>query len=321
MAWYWPWPPARRPNRWKSTSSIPRATRATRSIVSPSGQSLLIDTGYTNFSGRDADRIGVAAKQAHVKKIDFRPLITHHPFFDHEGGVPNLLERFPVTTFYDHGPTVDATPDRTYKAYEAAMAKQHREVVKPGDTIPIKGLNVTVVTAAGKHIERSGDANSFCAGILPKEDESGENPQSAGIVVEYGKFRFADLGDLTWNKQIELLCPENRIGKLSLYLTPQHGGVTSKVIYAMAPSVAIINNGARKGGDPAGWKTVSESPGLQDLWQLHFALAAGKEANAPDLRIANIEEHCEGLYLKVTAEENGAFTVYNPRNNYSKTYK
>ena len=117
------------------------------------------------------------------------------------------------------------------------------------------------------------------------------------------------------------MCPENRVGKLSLYLTPQHGGATSKVIYAMAPSVAIINNGARKGGDPSGWKTVSESPGLQDIWQLHFALAAGKEANAPDLRIANIEEHCEGLYLKVTAEENGAFTVYNPRNKYSKTYK
>ena len=89
----------------------------------------------------------------------------------------------------------------------------------------------------------------------------------------------------------------------------------------MAPRVAIMNNGPRKGADPAGWKTVSESPGLEDLWQLHFALAAGKEANAPDLRIANIEEHCEGLYLKVTAEENGEFTVYNPRNKYSKTYK
>ena len=156
-------------------------------IVSPSGQTLLVDTGYTNFSGRDADRILAAAKNAHVKHIDY-VLITHH-HADHEGGVPNLLERFSVGTFYDHGPTVDATPDRTYKAYEAAMAKQHREVVKPGETIPIKGLNVTVVTAAGKHIERSGDANPFCAGVSPKEEESGENPQSAGIVVEYGKFR------------------------------------------------------------------------------------------------------------------------------------
>jgi len=287
-------------------------------IVSPSGQSLLVDTGYTNFSGRDADRILAAAKNAHVKHIDY-VLITHH-HADHEGGVPNLLERFQVGTFLDHGPTVEPTPDRTYKAYEAAMAKQHHEVVKPGDTIPIKGLNITVVTAAGKHFEHAGQPNPFCAGIAPKENETGENPQSAGIVVDYGKFRFADFGDLTWNKELELLCPDNRVGKISLYLTSHHGGETSKAIHALAPRVAIMNNGPRKGDDPAGWKTVSESPGLEDLWQLHFGLAAGKEANAPDLRIANIEEHGAGLYLKVTAEESGEFTVYNPRNKYSKTY-
>ncbi len=288
-------------------------------IVSPSGQSLLVDTGYTNFSGRDADRILAAAKNAHIKHIDY-VLITHH-HADHEGGVPNLLERFQVGTFLDHGPTVEPTPDRTYKAYEAAMAKQHHEVAKPGDTIPIKGLNITVVTAAGKHFEHAGQPNPFCAELAPKENETGENPQSAGIVVEFDKFRFADFGDLTWNKELELLCPENRVGKLSLYLTSHHGGETSKAIHALAPRVAIMNNGPRKGDDPAGWKTVSESPGLEDLWQLHFGLAAGKEANAPDLRIANIEEHCTGLYLKVTAEENGEFTVYNPRNKYSKTYK
>lgn len=289
-------------------------------IVSPSGQSLLVDAGYTNFSGRDSDRIMAAAKNAHVKHIDF-VLITHH-HSDHEGGVPNLLERFQVGTFFDPGLTVETAADqqRTYKAYEAAMEKQHREVTKAGDTIPVKGLNVTVVTAAGKHFEHAGESNPFCAGLMPQENELAENARSAGIVVEFGKFRFADFGDLTWNKELELLCPQNRIGKISLYLTSHHGGETSKAIYAMAPRVAIMNNGARKGADPKGWKTVSESPGLEDLWQLHFALANGKEANVPDLRIANVEEHCAGLYLKVTAEENGEFTVYNPRNKYSKAY-
>jgi competence protein ComEC len=289
-------------------------------IVSPSGQSLLVDTGYTNFSGRDSDRIMAAAKNAHVKHIDY-VLITHH-HSDHEGGVPNLLERFSVGTFFDPGPTVETAKDqqRTYKAYEEAMAKQHREVIKPGDTIPVKGLQVTVVTAAGKHFEHVGEANPFCPGLAPQADEIAENARSAGIVVEYGKFRFADFGDLTWNKELELLCPENRVGKISLYLTSHHGGETSKAIYAMAPRVAIMNNGARKGADPKGWKTVSESPGLEDLWQLHFALANGKEGNVPDLRITNIDEHCAGLYLKVSAEENGEFTVYNPRNKYSKTY-
>ncbi len=290
-------------------------------IVSPSGQSLLVDTGYTDFSGRDSDRILAAAKSAHVKHIDY-VLITHH-HSDHEGGVPNLLERFTVGTFFDPGPTVETAKDqqRTFKAYEAAMAKQHRELIKAGDTIPVKGLQVTVVTAAGKHFEHAGEPNPFCQGLAPQADEIAENARSAGIVVEYGKFRFADFGDLTWNKEIALLCPENRVGKVSLYLTSHHGGETSKAIYGMAPRVSIMNNGARKGADPKGWKTVSESPGLEDLWQLHFALANGKEANVPDLRIANIEEHCAGLYLKVSAEENGEFTVFNPRNKYSKAYK
>ena len=287
-------------------------------VVSPSGQALLIDAGYSNFSGRDADRIANAAKAGHVKHIDY-VLITHH-HSDHEGGVPNLLQRLTVGTFYDHGPTVEEKPDKTYKAYQDAMAGQHHETIKPGDSIPVKGLDVTVVVAGGAHIDKPGEANPYCAGLAPKDGETGENPQSAGVVVQYGKFRFADLGDLTWNKELALLCPENRVGKVDLYLTSHHGGETSKAIYAMAPRVAIMNNGARKGGDPKGWKTVKDSPGLEDLWQLHFAVGGGAEANSPDPFIANVDEPCQGQYLKVTAEANGAFTVYNPRNKYSKTY-
>jgi competence protein ComEC len=285
-------------------------------IVSPSGQSLLVGAGFTNFSGRDADRILAAAKQAHVKHLDAVLIPDHHP--EEEGGVPNLIERFTAGTFYDAGPTTDAKPDRTNKAYEAAMEKQHRETVKPGDSIAVKGIEVMVVAAGGKHIDRAGAANPFCAGLAPR---AGEDSRSVGIVVEYGKFRFADLGDLAWNQQVELLCPENRVGKVDLLLAPGHGADAPKAIQAVAPRVAIINNGARKGGDPAGFKVNSESPGLQDLWQLHFAMAGGEAANVPDLKIANIEEHCAGLELKVTAESSGEFTVFNPRNKYSKSYK
>jgi competence protein ComEC len=287
-------------------------------IVSPSGQSLLIDAGWTNFSGRDADRIAGAAKLGHVKKIDY-VLITHH-HADHEGGVPNLIERMPAGIFLDHGPSVEAKPDRTYKAYTDAMANHEHKLIKPGDTIPIKGLEITTMVAGGEHIDRKGEPNPFCAGVEAREDDKTENSQSAGVLIEFGKFRFADLGDLTWNKELALLCPENRVGKVDLYLTTHHGGESSKAIHAMAPRVAIMNNGARKGGDPTGWKTVKDSPGLEDLWQLHFAIAGGSEANSPDPMVANVEEHCEGKYLKVTAEANGAFTVYNSRNKYSKTY-
>src|SRR5215831_1094373 len=290
-------------------------------LVAPSGQSLLIDAGYTGFGGRDADRIARAAKAAGVKKIDFL-LITHF-HADHVGGLPNLLERLPVSVFLDHGPSIEdgnAYPE----AYTRSIAKGEHRVLAPGDTIPVKGLDITVLASAGKTIQRSGDANPHCTGLAAVTENEGleatENSMSAGVVVQFGKFRFGDFGDITWNKELALLCPENHVGKLDLYLTTHHGGETSKAIWALAPRVAIMNNGPRKGGDPVGWRVVSNSPGLEDLWQLHFAVAGGKEANSADPLIANIEENCTGQYLKVSASADGSFTVLNTRNKYAKTY-
>jgi competence protein ComEC len=286
-------------------------------IVSPSGQAMLIDAGYAGNSGRDADRIAATAKLGKVKHID--DVLITHLHGDHVGGVPNLLERLPVGTFLDHGPSVELN-GKYPEPYEAAFTKSQHRAVKPGEKIDIKGLDVTVMSAARQVIQRKGEANQYCAGIAQQEGEMGEDPQSAGVLIQFGKFRFLDLGDLRWNPQLELLCPENRVGKLDLYLTTRHGADAPLAIYAMAPRVAIMNNGPRKGGAPEGWKTIKASPGLEDLWQLHFAVANGKEANVPDVFIANLEEACQGLYLKVSASENGAFTVYNPRNKFSKTY-
>ncbi len=287
-------------------------------VVSPSGQTLLIDAGYAGFSGRDADRIATAAKLAHVKHIDYFLLTHHHA--DHEGGIPNLMERLPVSVFLDHGASVEE--GGKYPAtYAATFAKAEHRVIKPGDTIPVKGLDVTVMVAAGEHINRKGEPNPFCAGLAPKEGEEGENPQSAGVLIQFGKFRFSDLGDITWNKELALLCPENRMGKVDLAITTHHGTTESpKAIYAMAPRVIVMNNGARKGGDPAAWKVLKASPGLEDLWQIHFAVAGGNYTNVPDSLIANVDEQCQGKYLKVSAETDGAFTVYNSRNKYAKTY-
>lgn len=289
-------------------------------IVSPSGQTLLVDTGYPGNSGRDAIRILQAAKRAGVKKIDSLLITHHHP--DHVGGVENLLQRLPVTTYLDHGISIE---DNEYpEAYKKAFALGQHMVVAPGDKIAIKGLEINVVGAAGKAISSKGEPNANCAGLgLHPENqpgETGENTQSAAITVQFGKFRFADLGDLTYNKQYQLLCPENKLGKFDLYLTTHHGGETLKGIWALAPRVSIMNNGARKGGSPDAWKIIQASPGLEDLWQLHFAVAGGKEANAADAFIANVDEADTGFYLKVSAEENGTFTVYNPRNKFTKTY-
>jgi competence protein ComEC len=287
-------------------------------VVSPSGQSLLIDTGYTGFGGRDTLRIAAAAKDAGVKRID--TLLITHFHDDHVGGVANLLDRFPVTTFLDHGLSIET---HDYPGpYAAAIAKGQHKVVAAGDKIPIKDLDVTVVAAAGKVIAGRGEPNPYCGGIPQSQSdlEAGENSQSLALVIQFGKFRFADLGDLTWNKELALLCPENKVGKVDLYLTTHHGGESPKAIWGMTPRVAIMNNGPDKGADPLGWKNVMASPGLEDLWQLHFALAGGKETNVPDTFIANVDPNDQGKHLKVVALADGSFTVTNPRNKFSKTY-
>ena len=297
-------------------------------FVSPSGESMLVDTGWTGFNYRDAMRIAAAAKQVGVKKIDY--LVITHYHADHVGGVPQLASRLPVRTFVDHGPTGETgkQPEQLYAAYlEAVKAGKHM-VVKPGDTIPVKGLGVKVLTANGDEIsapvEGAGQANPLCSSFQAKADDKTENSRSLGTLITFGKFRIVDLGDLTWNKEQQLVCPNNKIGTVDVYLTTHHGTNASgpaAIVHALHPKVAIMNNGARKGGTPETWQVVRTSPGLEDIWQVHYAIAGGKESNAPDTFIANTDEHCEGKYIRLSVQPDGTFTVTNSRNNYSKTYK
>ena len=142
--------------------------------------------------------------------------------------------------------------------------------------------------------------------------------------MTFENFRFLDLGDLTWNKELELMCPNNPIGTVDVYLTSHHGlnqSGSPALVDAVHPRLAIMNNGARKGGSPDAWQVVKDSPGLEDLWQLHYAMEGGKAHNVPDSFIANVDEHDQGDYLKVTAGGNGSFTVWNSRNKFQKVYK
>jgi beta-lactamase superfamily II metal-dependent hydrolase len=294
-------------------------------IVTPSKQSMLIDAGWPGFNNRDADRIAKAAKSAGVKAIDY--LVITHYHMDHVGGVPQLVAKLPVKNFVDHGPNRETgrQADQLYKDYEEAAAKGNRMQLKAGDTIPLKGLDVKVVSADGSLIETGGSgANSACGsgGASYPEDKS-ENARSLGVAITYGKFRMVDLGDLTARKEVGLVCPENRIGKVDLYLTTHHGldqSNAKEIVNALQPRVAIMNNGARKGGVPAAWKIVRNSPGLEDLWQVHYSVAGQKEANSPDTFIANLDEKCEGFAIKVAANSDGSFSVTNTRNKYSRNY-
>jgi hypothetical protein len=150
-----------------------------------------------------------------------------------------------------------------------------------------------------------------------------ENARSLGALITYGQFRFLDLGDLTKKKELELACPNNLLGTVDLFLVTHHGADLSNpkaLVWALHPRVALIDNGPRKGSSPAAWQIVHDSPGLEDLWQLHYAAESDKDHNVAEDRIANVKENCEGKYLKVEAKADGAFTVTNSRTGSEKTY-
>jgi len=296
-------------------------------VVTPSGQSLLIDTGWPGYEGRDADRILAAAHQAGITQLDY-VLITHY-HRDHVGGVPQLVDGIKVGTFVDHGPNLeDSEVTRVdYAAYEKAIAGHAHVVVKPGWGLPMKGIEVRVLTAAGDHITKPlpgvGEANSYCASEPAAAGDDTENARSVGVLITFGHFRFLDLGDLTKKKELELACPNNLLGTVDLFLVTHHGmdlSNTKSLVWALHPRVAILDNGARKGSSPAAWQIVHDSPGLEDLWQLHYAAESDKDHNVADKLIANVKENCEGKFIKVTVEADGTFTVANGRTGFEKTY-
>jgi beta-lactamase superfamily II metal-dependent hydrolase len=300
-------------------------------FVSPSGESMLVDTGYDGFKGRDADRIVAVARAAGVKQIDY--LVITHYHHDHVGGVPQLAAKMPILNFVDHGPNFERAKDNAavYEAYLKARKKGNHIVVKAGDRIPIHGIQVDVVTASGVGIGQplpgAGQPNPACASYHPLAVDTGENAHSIGMVVTYGSFRLVDLGDLYWNQEHDLACPANKLGVVDVYLTTHHGKKTSgspQMVWALHPKVAILNNGPETGGSAQAWQTIHDSPGLVDLWQLHFASANGRDHNSPEAMIANLapdSEHCQGAWIQLTARQDGTFTVQNGRTHASKDYR
>lgn len=307
-------------------------------FVTPAGESLLVDAGWPGYDNRDADRILAAAQAAHVTKIDY--LWITHFHVDHVGGVQQLLAKLPVGTFVDHGPNREVSngaasanprfaamqPDHLYPQYVQAIGSSKHLVLKPGDHLPIKGVEVIAVSGDGKVLEHAlpgaGQPNAACSGVAKQQEDPTENARSLGLVMIYGKFRLVDLGDLTWNKELELMCPDNKIGTASLFIVSHHGMDISNspaLVHGIQPRVAIMDNSVKKGGKPAAWEVVKSSVGLEDLWQLQ-ATGGGADHNVAADYIANTGDSGVALYLKVTANKDGSFEVTNPRNQFSKKY-
>jgi len=300
-------------------------------IVAPSGESLLVDTANRTPDDRDAKRILAAAQLAKLKQIDV--LLTTHFHGDHIGAMPALAKMIPIMKYMDHGPSVELDRPNVaaaYKAYEELSAGK-RTILKPGDRIPIKGLDIEVLISAGqpvaKPLKGGGARNAACADFKPHTGEPDpDNDMSAGILVQYGKFRFIDMGDLTWNFEQKLVCPVNLIGTVDVYQTTHHGldrSNSPQFVWAVQPKVAVMNDGPHKGGPASVFETLRKSPGLEDIWQGHLALGTPKEVNTGEKMIANMEEtaNCKGNLLKLSVASDGKYTMTNLRNGYSKSYR
>jgi len=296
-------------------------------IVSPSGGSLLIDTGWPGNNGRDAERIQEAMKDAGIGKID-KVLITHF-HTDHVGGVPELVKRVKVGEFIDHGVNREDSEitRKDYAAYVAAIGNTPRHTLQAGDPIDIPGLNTIVLTADGEDVNSvpgiKPQPNLYCDSEAKWQLDQSENPRSVGILIRFGLFSFLDLGDLTKPKEVALVCPNNPIGGVSVYLVDHHGldqSNTKALLDAIHPRAAFMDNGAHKGGSPEAWQTVNEVVGSQNLYMLHTAEGSDAAHNSPAANIANPRGDGDGHYFTIVADGDGSFTVTNSRTGQTKHY-
>jgi competence protein ComEC len=295
-------------------------------IVTPEGQSLLIDAGYGARNGRDPERNLAAAHEAGIDHLDY--LLVTHFHSDHVGGVPDLASRIPIETFIDYGEPMgtDRMATGAFRAYEPARNGGRHLQPRPGDRLPLKGIEADVVSAGGAVLPRplagAGQANAACATVEDQPEDGTENFRSIGVRLKFGAFRFVDLGDLSGNTLATLVCPRNLVGDASVYLVAHHGNYDSNVpavLAALRPRVAVMNNGVRKGGAPDSFSTLHAQPGLEDLWQLHATTNPGAD-NAPDVFLANVDDGVSAYWIKLTANDDGGFAVSNSRNGFTKTY-
>jgi competence protein ComEC len=292
-------------------------------FVTPERQSLLIDTGWPEFDGRDANRIVAAAKNAGISKIDF-VLITHY-HADHVGGAPQLAAKIPIGAFIDHGPNREPGDKNTedgWRAYQKLLAEKkiNRITVKPGDVLPIRGMHAEVVSADGaliaKPLSGAGAQNSICATAEKKPADQTENARSLGTVITFAKTRILDLGDLTWDKEMEMVCPANKLGHMDIFIVSHHGLFQSNspaLLAAISPQIAIMDNGADKGGSSSTFDNLKKQLKFGDIWQLHYSNEGGTAHNTDKFFITNLAGPDAGNHLKVTVWSDGIFEVFNSR--------
>jgi competence protein ComEC len=316
-------------------------------FVAPNGQSLLFDTGFPGNDDRDAKRIAAAAKAMGLTRIDH--VVISHWHGDHVGGLPALAKLLPLDAFYDHGDGVEQSDRALYDGYKA-LAGTQRHIVKPGETIALGDVRVRVLVAEGPVIAEAvngGTTNPLCSNAVRQEPAAPENIRMVGLAINYGPFKMATLGDADWSRELELACPVNKLGHINLYTINRHGSLDNSgapaLLGAIRPQVIVVNNGPRKGlGQKVDVKYVTRPgenaapyelnsylrlatlPGIEGIWQGHRSLLDADAAHntSPDM-IANLEEGAadQGYTITAAVSADGAFTVTNSRNRFSRKYQ
>ena len=323
-------------------------------VVSPSGESMLLDSGPSGhfYTQRILDTMQAAG----VKQIDY--FVVSHYHWDHFGTIAELAGAVPVLNYVDHGPSAEhdrspefyrvwgiskANPD--YDRYVKTREKGNHIVAAAGDRIPVKGIDALVVTSAGhvlgKPLAGAGEPSPGCWMTPQRIENEVEDGQSVGVLLSFGKFRFIDLGDLTWNISRRLFCPENKVGQVDLYMMSHHGlsidreaqgdplwsasSCTPAEVYGLHPRVAVLSAGEDYVGrlaTPEAWQITRSSPGLEDIWELHNQAQGGPRNNSDEKFIAcdDVNDCKGGLWIKVSAHEDGSFSVTNKRNGFTKQY-
>jgi len=314
-------------------------------IVTPQRETLLVDAGFAGAgdrtsrpgnpaTARDPGRIVAAMRDAGIDRIDY--LLVTHFHRDHIGGIPELAQLVPVGTFVDHGsayPASDRAKDglvdpldaAAYDDYLPVRARSRHLRPRPGDRLPLNGVDATVVSADRQTLEGAlpgaGDRNASCAPSPMASSYPGdENTRSTGFVLAFGKFRFLDVGDLNDRPLYDLICPVDRVGAVDVYLAAHHGNTGASdpaTLAAFKPRVVVVNNAPRKGGRTPTLKMLREASDV-DAWQLHVSSEAG-ENNSPPEHIANLDE-TTAHWLKVTAKADGSFILTNSRTGAARTY-